>query len=162
MVFAGVHLEQTDLSNAELIEANLVGVNLQEANLTNANLTNANLTNSNLTGVNLTNANLTGVNLSSVNLTNACLFQAILSETDRKVAVMNGALFSLEQFQTIKNLLSQQSHVNVVHPTEETVAWSDNASQNVFIESVEGEPMIPEDLYEDYIDGETPVDDNYR
>ena len=157
MVFAGVHLGQTDLSNAELVEANLAGVNLQEANLTGANLTGANLT-----SANLTSANLTGVNLSSVNLTNACLFQAILSEADREIALMNGALFSLEQFQAIKHLLSQQSHLNVADATEHTAAWSKNAPQKGLIESAEGEPMMPEDLYDDYADDETVVDDNYK
>jgi hypothetical protein len=162
MVFAGVHLGQTDLSNAELVEANLAGVNLQEANLTDANLTGANLTGANLTSANLTSANLTGVNLSSVNLTNACLFQAILSEADREIALMNGALFSLEQFQAIKHLLSQQSHFNVADATEHTAAWSNNAPQKGLIESAEGEPMMPEDLYDDYADDETVVDDNYK
>ncbi|BAZ25757.1 pentapeptide repeat-containing protein [Kalymmatonema gypsitolerans NIES-4073] len=162
MVFAGVHLGQTDLSNAELIEANLAGVNLQEANLTGANLTGANLTGANLTSANLTSANLTGVNLSSVNLTNACLFQAILSQANREIALMNGALFSLEQFQAIKNLLSQQSHFNIAEATEDTAAWSKNAPQKGLIESAEGEPMMPEDLYDDYADDETAIDEKYN
>jgi hypothetical protein len=102
------------------------------------------------------------VNLSSVNLTNACLFQAILSEADREIALMNGALFSLEQFQAIKHLLSQQSHLNVADATEHTAAWSKNAPQKGLIESAEGEPMMPEDLYDDYADDETVVDDNYK
>jgi uncharacterized protein YjbI with pentapeptide repeats len=39
------------------------------------------------------------LNLNSANLTHACLFDAILSETDKEFAIANGALFSKEQFQ---------------------------------------------------------------
>ncbi|MEC4815502.1 MAG: pentapeptide repeat-containing protein [Scytonema sp. PMC 1069.18] len=154
----GANCKQTNLSDAKLMGANLAQVNLQNANLTRANLTGANLTGANLTGANLTEANLTGVNLSSVILTNACLSQAILSDSERETALQRGAIFSMEQFQVIKNLLSQQPDVHTLDNTNNTVAWIQNIPNQGLIESVEGEPILPgEDLYQNYNDDDETV-----
>jgi uncharacterized protein YjbI with pentapeptide repeats len=149
IILVGANLEKTDLSDAVLIGANLAGANLTDANLTGANLaganlTGANLTGTNLTGANLTAANLTGVNLHNVNLTNACLFDAIFAENDREAMKLNGALFSLEQFQHLKRLLSQQSLTNVPSATDSELT-----------EDLEAEPILPINLYDDDADDET-------
>jgi hypothetical protein len=133
VVLTGANLEQADLSNAVLI---------------NANLTDANLTGANLTGANLTGANLTGVNLESVNLTNACLCDAILTEADREIAKLNGALFSVEQFQLVKSLLFKQSDSSDFDITDATQFWEQNTTDIGLIESLEGEPMIPSLSYD--------------
>jgi hypothetical protein len=95
------------------------------------------------------------VNLQSANLTNACLFDAILSEADREIATLNGALFSLEQFQTLKSLLSQQSLLSINNATASTDVWINNTSKMKLIESLEGEPISPIDLYDDEPEDET-------
>ncbi|MEI1377478.1 pentapeptide repeat-containing protein [Nostoc sp.] len=75
--------------------------NFQQTNLSNAKLIGANLANANLQ-----QANLMGTNLNSANLTNTCLFDTILTETDKKLAIDNGALFSKDSFQRLKYLRS--------------------------------------------------------
>ncbi|MBE9005629.1 pentapeptide repeat-containing protein [Fortiea sp. LEGE XX443] len=160
VMLAGANLEQTNLSGANLTGANLTGANLTGANLTGANLTSANLTDANLTGANLNGANLTSANLSrvnlqTVNLTNACLFDAILANADREIATLNGALFSLEQFYTLKKLLSQSSLMSITNSTEKTEAWFNNNPDIRGIESLEGEPISPMDLYDDVVEDET-------
>ncbi len=160
VMLAGVNLEHTNLSDAVLIganlaDANLTGANLTGANLTGANLTGANLTNVNLTGANLTGANLTNVNLQTANLTNACLFHAILSETEQETATLNGALFSLEKFQTLKNLLSEQSFLNISNTATNTDVWFQKTANMRLIESLEGEPISPIDFYDDDSEDET-------
>lgn len=160
VILIGANLGQTNLADAALMEANLAGANLSGANLiganlTNANLTGANLSDANLIGANLTGSNLTKVNLQSANLTNACLFDAILSEADREIATLNGALFSLEQFQTLKSLLSQQSLLSINNATASTDVWINNTSKMKLIESLEGEPISPIDLYDDEPEDET-------
>ncbi|MBW4666848.1 MAG: pentapeptide repeat-containing protein [Cyanomargarita calcarea GSE-NOS-MK-12-04C] len=160
VMLAGANLEETNLSNAVLTGANLTGVNLQkanliDANLTGANLTGANLTGANLTGANLTGANLTGTNLSKVNLANACLFNTILDDTNKKTASSNGAMFSLEQFQSFKRLLLQQNHFNMPDSKENISVWFTNSNPTGMIQSVEGEPMLPADLYQDSAEDET-------
>jgi Pentapeptide repeats (8 copies)/NACHT domain len=151
LMLVGANLSQTNLSNAMLVGTNLSQANLQDANLTQANLTQANLMGANLAGANLTGANLTGVSLSSVTLTNACLSHTILSNGEREIAGQRGAIFSLEQFQVIKNLLSGQSSIDVTDNTDNTIPWVQDIPHNVVIESVEGTPILPgEDLYDDY------------
>ncbi|OYD97653.1 hypothetical protein CDG76_01890 [Nostoc sp. 'Peltigera membranacea cyanobiont' 210A] len=153
VMLTGVSLEQTNLSNAELMGANLAGANLQQANLAGANLQNANLTGANLqqanlTGANLQQANLMGTNLNSADLTNACLFDAILAATDKKLAADNGALFSKEMFQKLKHLRSQQPFLNTVKITPNTnVNWSKTPAIGL-IESCEG-AILSADLYDD-------------
>ncbi|MFN6559562.1 MAG: pentapeptide repeat-containing protein [Nostoc sp. ChiSLP01] len=161
-----INLEQTNLSNAELIGANLAGANLQQANLTGANLQQANLAGANLqqanlTGANLQQANLMGVNLNFANLTNAYLFDAILSESDKKLAADNGALFAKEAFPKLKNLRSptagrspsQQPLLNAKKITPNTdVNWNHPATIGL-IESCEG-TIVPVGLYDD-----DPVDE---
>ncbi|MHC5935214.1 pentapeptide repeat-containing protein [Nostoc sp.] len=168
VVLTGVNLEQTNLSNAELIGANLAGANLQQANLAGANLQQANLAGANLqqanlTGANLQQANLMGTNLNSANLSNACLFDAILTETDKKLAADNGALFSKESFQKLKHLrslppqASQQPLLNTVKITSNTdVNWNKTPAIGL-IESSEG-TILPVDLYNN--DDETVFGNN--
>jgi Pentapeptide repeats (8 copies)/NACHT domain len=170
VMLAGVNLEQTNLSNGELMGANLAGANLQKANLTGANLQQANLRGANLqqanlTGANLQQANLMGINLNSVNLTNACLFEAILTEADKKLAIDNGALFSKESFQRLKHLrslppqASQQPFLNTVKITPNSdVNWNNTPAFGL-IESCEG-AILPVDLYDDESDDETVFGNN--
>ncbi|MBN3879774.1 MULTISPECIES: pentapeptide repeat-containing protein [unclassified Nostoc] len=159
VVLTGVNLEQTNLSNAELMGANLAGANLQQANLAGANLENANLAGANLqqanlTGANLQQANLMGTNLNSADLTNACLFDAILAATDKKLAADNGALFSKEMFQKLKHLRSHQPFLNTVKITPNTnVNWNKTPAIGL-IESCEG-AILSVDLYDDDVDDET-------
>ena len=159
VMLTGVSLEQTNLSNAELTGANLAGANLQQANLAGANLQNANLTGANLqqanlTGANLQQANLMGTNLNSADLTNACLFDAIVAATDKKLAADNGALFSKEMFQKLKHLRSQQPFLNTVKITPNTnVNWNKTPAIGL-IESCEG-AILSVDLDDDDADDET-------
>ncbi|WGV23544.1 pentapeptide repeat-containing protein [Halotia branconii] len=167
VMLTGVNLEQTNLSNAVLIGANLADTNLTGANLTgtdltSANLTGANLTGANLTGANLTGANLTGANLQTANLTNTCLFQTILSDADRETATLNGALFSLEKFQTLKSLLSQQSLLSISDTALNTDVWSQKTANMSLIEGLEDEPISPMDLYDDDCEDETVFEVNPR
>ncbi|MCC5669802.1 pentapeptide repeat-containing protein [Nostoc sp. CHAB 5784] len=169
VILTGVNLEQTNLSNAELIGANLAGANLQQANLAGANLQQANLAGANLAGANLTGANLQqanlmGTNLNSANLTNACLFDAILAEADKKLAIDNDALFSQESFQRLKHLrslppqASQQPFLNTVKIATNTDNWNKLPAIGL-IESSEG-TILPVDLYDDDADDETIFGNN--
>ncbi|MBU7582092.1 MAG: pentapeptide repeat-containing protein [Nostoc sp. TH1S01] len=159
-MLAKANLEQTNLSSANLSSANLAGANLSSANLAGANLSNANLaganlSNANLVGANLTGANLSSINLQTVNLTNACLFDAILTDGDREIATMNGAVFSVEQFYTLKKLLSQPSLMSITESGDKTAAWLNN---NPDIREVEGLPkqaISSVDLYDDDVEDET-------
>ncbi|MDZ8027838.1 MAG: pentapeptide repeat-containing protein [Nostoc sp. DedQUE11] len=159
-----INLEQTNLSNAELIGANFAGANLQQANLAGANLQQANLTGANLqqanlTGANLQQANLMGVNLNFANLTNACLLDAILSESDKKLAADNGALFAREPFQKLKNLRSPQPSLNTKKITSTTdVNWNHPATIGL-IESCEG-TILPVGSYDDDAVDETVFGNN--
>ncbi|MBN3909874.1 MAG: pentapeptide repeat-containing protein [Nostoc sp. NMS1] len=172
VMLTGVNLEQTNLSNAELIGTNLAGANLQQANLTGANLQQANLTGANLqqanlTGANLQQANLTRANLNSADLTNACFFDAILAETGKKLAADNGALFSQESFQRLKNLrslppqASQQPFLNTVKITPNTDNNRNKPQPPAIglIESSEG-TILPVGLYDDDVDDETVFGNN--
>ncbi|MEH1863350.1 MAG: pentapeptide repeat-containing protein [Nostoc sp.] len=164
VMLTGVNLEQINLSNAELTGANLAGANLQQANLAGANLQHANLAGANLqqailTGANLQQANLMGTNLNSADLTNACLFDAILTATDKKLAANNGALFSKESFQKLKHLRSQQSFLNTVKITPNTnVNWNKTPAIGL-IESCEG-AILSVDLDDDDADDETVFGNN--
>ncbi|WP_445637055.1 NACHT N-terminal Helical domain-containing protein [Nostoc sp. DSM 114161] len=167
-----INLEQTNLSNAELIGANLAGANFQQANLTGANLQQANLAGANLqqanlTGANLQQANLMGVNLNFANLINACLFDAILSESDKKLAADNGALFAKESFPKLKKSRSptagrspsHQPLSNAKKITSNTdVNWNHPATIGL-IESCEG-TIVPVDLYDDNAVDETVFGNN--
>ncbi|WP_414577816.1 pentapeptide repeat-containing protein [Anabaena sp. CCY 9402-a] len=153
IMLAGSNFEQTNLVNAVLTGANLTGANLTGANLSQANLTGANLPNANLSAANLTNTNLTGANLidanlSDANFTNACLSDTVISEGNRETAKFNGALFSLEQFQALKVLLSEQSQFHIQSSTDSTKIW-DNTDDIGIIESLEGELMLPPNLDDD-------------
>ncbi|MUH01453.1 hypothetical protein F7734_57985, partial [Scytonema sp. UIC 10036] len=160
VTLAGANFGQVNLSNAELVGANLAAANFQDANLAGANLSNTNLENANLMGADLTGANLTGVNLESVNLTNACLFQAVLTEASKDIALSKGAIFSLEQFQIVKNLLSQPSQFNVTNSADNTAIWTNNNMlERGIIESVEGELIISEEPYDDYGEDATVISD---
>ncbi len=166
IILAGANFEQTNLTNAVLIGANLAGVNLSDANLSDANLSDANLTGANLTNTNLTNANLTGANLTGVNFhdanfTNTCLSDAIISEANRETAKFKGALFSLEQFQALKVLLSQQSYFNIQNSTDNTKHWDHNTHDIGIIENVEGEISSPSNLDDDG-DDETVFYDQFN
>lgn len=83
--FMGTHLDQANLSCANLPDADLwttyaIDANLSYTNLTGAELSYANLTGANLTEANLTGANLTGTILIGANLTNANLNDVITTE----------------------------------------------------------------------------------
>ncbi|MEM6752846.1 MAG: pentapeptide repeat-containing protein, partial [Cyanobacteria bacterium P01_C01_bin.38] len=151
-MLAGINFANTDLSNARLRDACLTGANLAYVNLTGADLTqttltNANLTNANLTNANLTGANLLGVNLDLTNLSNACLFQAIIAEAQKEIAIANGAVFSLDKFEELKRLLSYQSQAD---DTEgEITEIVHNSFNEGEIESAEGEPNMPLELDDD-------------
>ncbi|MGH1396461.1 MAG: pentapeptide repeat-containing protein, partial [Trichormus sp.] len=165
IMLAGANFEQTNLANAVLTGANLSGANLTDVNLTSANLSGANLTGANLTGANLSGANLTGANLTNVNIynvnfTNTCLSDAIISETDREALQFQGALFSLEQFQALQVLLSQQSLLQIYENTEQTEVW-ENQDDIGMIESVEGELMLSTNFDEDGDDA-TVFNDYFR
>ncbi|QLE55249.1 pentapeptide repeat-containing protein [Nostoc sp. TCL26-01] len=137
-----INLKGANLSQVVLTGANFAQADLSYAILVNANLAHANLTGANLTCTNLTGANLTGVNLETVNLSNACLSDAILTESEREIAALNGALFSVEQFQEMKGLLSQQSHFSVSKTTDNTSVWQHNSADIALMESLEGEPIV--------------------
>jgi hypothetical protein len=159
VVLSGADLQEINFANAELTGANLAAANLQAAylsgaNLAGANLAGANLTGANLTGANLTGANLSGVNLKSVNLTNACLFNANLSDSEREMALINGGIFSLQQFQTLKRVLSQERFPHT-DSTTNTDSWLDTSSKVGLIESAEGEIMSPMYVDDDYAEDET-------
>lgn len=159
-MLAEANLWQANLSAAELIGINLAGANLQNTNLSwasliGANLSNANLSGANLEGADLSGANLTGANLKSANLTKACLFQAQLDEQNKNFALKTGAIFSMEEFQAYNQSLA---------PTKILSNFEDDSlleeEPTIFIESAEGEPMLPDVHYrrdrdDDYYDGDT-------
>ncbi|MDF5706242.1 MAG: pentapeptide repeat-containing protein [Nostoc sp. S4] len=155
VILTQINLQQINLSNAELIGANFTGANLQQANLAGANLQQANLAGANLqqanlTGANLQQANLMGVNLKFANLTNACLFDTILTEHDKKLAADNGALFSKESFEKVKNLQSQQPLFNSEKIISNTNVNSSNPLTIGLIESCEGR-ILPIDSDDDVV-----------
>ncbi len=159
-MLAEANLWQANLSAAELIGINLAAANLQNTNLSwasliGANLSNANLSGANLEGADLSGANLKGANLKSANLTKACLFQAQLDEQNKNFAIKTGAIFSLEEFQAYNQSLA---------PTKILGNFEDDSlleeEPTIFIESAEGEPMLPDVHYrgdrdDDYYDGDT-------
>ncbi|WP_138503909.1 pentapeptide repeat-containing protein [Nostoc sp. PA-18-2419] len=164
VILTQINLEQINLSNAELIGANFAGANLQQANLAGANLQQANLTGANLrqanlAGANLRQANLMGVNLKFANFTNACLFDTILTDTNKKLAIDNGALFSKESLEKVKNLQSQQPLFNSDKSILDTDINSRNPLTIGLIESCEG-TILPVDLDDDDAVDETVFGNN--
>jgi hypothetical protein len=159
-ILAEANLSQANLSASELIGINLADANLQNTNLSwatliGANLSNANLSGANLEGADLSGANLTGANLKSANLTNACLFQAQLDEQSKNFAIRSGAIFSLEEFQAYNQSLAS---TKIIANLETDPLLEEEPT--IFIESAEGELMLPEVRYgdepeDDYYDGET-------
>ncbi|AFZ03327.1 pentapeptide repeat-containing protein [Calothrix sp. PCC 6303] len=141
----GVNLADSKIVAANLTQAQLQNSNLAGANLTGANLTGANLTGANLTGANLTGANLTGANIHNAIFTNACLDSAILAECDRQTAKLNGAMFSLEEYKLLRNLLIQHSRHQITNSNTSTNIWLDKMTDMGIIESAEGE-MTSEDF----------------
>ncbi|HAG83728.1 MAG TPA: hypothetical protein DCL61_21910 [Cyanobacteria bacterium UBA12227] len=158
VMLAEANLSQAHLSAAELMGVNLVGANLRHthlvwANLAGANLSHGDLCGANLEGANLSGADLRGANFTSANLTNACLFEAQLDEQNRNFAIRSGAIFSREEFQVYKKSLVAQ---NLTKRLEEDALLEEEPT--IFIESAEGEPILPEIRYthgnDDY-EGET-------
>ncbi|AKG22285.1 pentapeptide repeat-containing protein [Calothrix sp. 336/3] len=160
------NLQHSNLTNADLRDTNLVGANLEKAQLINANLVGvnlrgANLHQANLSGANLSYANLAEANLNTTNLTNACLFQVIIDDKNRETTILNGAIFDLEQYQTIKQLLSQPSERNLPENTDNALTWVNTQGMGI-MESVEGEASSDigidaeaESATSDYADDET-------
>lgn len=149
VMLAGANLAHTNLSTAELMGSNLAGANLQNANLSwanlaTANLANANLSNARLEGADLSGANLKGANLKGANLTNACLFQAQLDEASQNFAQNSKAIFSWQEFQSYNQSLLP---TKIIDNPEDDVLLEEEPT--IFIESAEGEPMLPEVLYRD-------------
>jgi uncharacterized protein YjbI with pentapeptide repeats len=156
-MLAEANLSQANLASAELIGVNLAGANLQTANLSwaslvGANLSNANLSGASLEGANLSAANLKGAHLQSANLSNACLFQAQLDEQTKNFAIRSGAIFSPEEFQTYNQSLVQTK--TIANLEDEGLLEEE---PTIFIESAEGEPMLPDEHY-----GNNPDDDDYE
>lgn len=153
-MLASANLWQANLSAAELIETNLVSANLQEANLSRANLVGACLQGANLSGAWLEGADLSGANLQGANLTlsqvrNACLFQAQLDEETRDFASLNGAIFSLEEFNTYNRLYFSR----LTSSGEENTSFVENGLVNTDFKSTlsriaiaEGEAILPVDF----------------
>jgi hypothetical protein len=151
VMLARVNLRQTNFLEAALMGANLAGANLTDANLLGANLIGANLASANLTGANLTSANLTGANLIGANLTGAnltytCLCDSLLSEVQKELAMLNGAIFSLEEFQRLKRFVSENSPLSSFNTAANTEIYGENILNIGFIESHEDEPTVPVDL----------------
>lgn len=146
LMLAEANLWHANLAAAELIGTNLATANLQDANLSwaslaGANLADANLARAKLEGADLSGANLLGANLTSANLSHACLFRAQLDEQARDFARRSGAIFSLEEFQAYnQSLLPTQL---VTRPDDDSLS---DEEPTIFIESAEGEPMLPEPL----------------
>ena len=157
VMLAEANLSLANLSKTELIGINLAGANLQNANLSLANLTGANLSNANLTGArlegaDLSSANLKGANLTSANLTNTCLFETWLDEPNKNFATRSGAIFSLSEFQTYTESLATTEIIDNFADDELL-----EGEPTIFIESAEGELMLPETRSNelDYYEGET-------
>ncbi|HEY9602693.1 MAG TPA: pentapeptide repeat-containing protein, partial [Allocoleopsis sp.] len=168
VMLAEANLSQTNLSGANLIGMNLATANLHNANLSLANLSGANLANANLSGANLEGTDLSGANLIGATLkfahfSNACLFQAQLDELTKSFAVKSGAIFSLEEFWAYKRALTPK--IALSYLTEDGIL---DQEPTIFIESAEGEPLLPEQAYsneqeEDGYEGDTVwVDDSER
>ena len=157
-MLAEANLWQANLFAAELNGINLAGANLPNANLSwaslvEANLSNANLSGARLEGADLSGANLKGANLTSANLTNACLFQAQLDEQSKNFAIRSKAIFSLEEFQAYNQSLTV---TNIIGNFEDDDFLEEEPT--IFIESAEGEPMLPSQRYREYrhdYDGDT-------
>ncbi|MEQ8970966.1 MAG: pentapeptide repeat-containing protein [Coleofasciculus sp. C1-SOL-03] len=157
VMLAEANLIHADLSTAELSGINLAAANLQQANLAwaslvGANLADADLKGAQLEGANLLGADLRGANLTSANLTNACLVDAQLDEPNKQFAVKSGAFFSWDEFQSYYQSLVVSPFVKTI---EEEHLFEDDPM--IFIESAEGEPMLPT-IYSqgsDRYDGET-------
>lgn len=146
LMLAEANLWQANLSGAELIGVNLVNANLQEANLSWANLTGADLYGANFTGArldgaNLTRANLLMTNLKFVSLNNACLFEAQIDEENKNIARENGAIFSLEEFQSYR----QTAPVTLFGNFSDPQSLITQTSSHLLIESAEGEPILPDE-----------------
>jgi hypothetical protein len=158
-MLAEANLEQANLSEAELIGINLSTANLHSANLSwaslaGANLSNANLEQANLEGADLSGANLKGANLKSVNLTHACLFQTQLDEQTKHLAIHSGAIFSPDEFQAYKQSLTP---TKIIENSEDDLLEEETP---IFIESAEGELVLPDTQYryqrdDDSYQGET-------
>jgi len=162
-MLAEANLGQANLLSAELVGINLAAANLQNANLSWANLAGANLSNSNLIGANLegadlSGANLKGANLTSANLVSACLFQARLDEQIKNFATRSGAFFTLEDFQAYNQSLAP---TRIIGNLDEDDLLAEEPT--IFIESAEGEPILPDVGYEynpDDYDGDTAQIEN--
>ncbi len=151
VMLAKVNLRETNFSEAALMGANLAGANLTEANLLGANLIGANLASTNLTGANLTSANLTGANLTDANLagtnlTYTCLYDSLLSEAQKQFAMLNGAIFSLEEFHRLKRFVSENSPLSSFNTAANTEIHEEDILNIGFIEIHEDEPTVPVDL----------------
>ncbi|OUL34905.1 pentapeptide repeat-containing protein [Nostoc sp. 106C] len=151
VMLARVNLRQTNFVEAALMGANLAGANLIDANLASANLIGANLSGANLTGANLTSANLTGANLTGANLTSAnftytCLCDSLVSEVQKEYAMLNGAIFSLEEFQRLKRFVSENSPLSSFNSAANTDIYGENILNIGLIGSQEDEPTVPVDL----------------
>ncbi|PSB25118.1 hypothetical protein C7B82_24370 [Stenomitos frigidus ULC18] len=88
---SGANLSETNLSRAKLNVAKLSGANLAKANLSEAILNVANLTLADLTGADLSQASLVRAELSRADLSNANLSRANLSGADLKDAKLRNA-----------------------------------------------------------------------
>lgn len=146
-MLAEANLGHANLSAAELIGINLASAELHHANLSwaslaGANLSNANLLEANLEGADLSGANLKGANLKSANLTHACLFQAKLDEPSKDFVIHSGAIFSSEEFQAYKQSLTPTKILGKVEDDE-----SLGEESAIFMESAEGELVLPEARY---------------
>ncbi|MEW6491619.1 MAG: pentapeptide repeat-containing protein [Cyanobacteriota bacterium] len=156
-MLAEANLGQTNLSMAELIGSNLSGANLYHANLSwaslaGANLSNANLSDANLEGADLSGANLKGANLKAAHLTHACLFQTQLDESSKNLALHSGATFSPDEFQAYKQSLTP---TKIIGNIEDDDLLEEETP--IFIESAEGELVLPDSLYREQRD-----DDDYE
>jgi len=161
-MLAEANLWEANLSAAQLIGVNLAAANLPHADLSGASLVDANLSNANLFGAKLEGAdlswaNLKGANLKSANLSNACLFEAQLDEQHKSLVIKTGAIFSLEEFRFYNQSLLPTKIFGLL---EEDGLLEEEPT--IFIESAEGEPMLPDKPYrpksydyDDDDDGET-------
>ncbi len=148
-LFVEANLEQANLSAAELIGINLAAANLENAdlswaNLVGANLSNANLSGAKLEGADLSGANLKGANLKSANLSKAYLFQAQLNEQSNNFAIHSGAIFSPEEFQAYNLTLAP---TKIIDNLEDNGLLEEDPT--IFIESAEGELVLPDYEYRD-------------
>jgi hypothetical protein len=137
------NLSAADLTGINLTDANLENANLSWASLVGANLANANLAGANLEGADLSGANLIGANLKAANLAKTYLFQAQLDEYSKNFALRSGAIFSPEEFQAYSQSLVP---IQTISNSEEDLLEEE---PTIFIESAEGEPMLPEFVYSD-------------